>query len=150
MASPSPSLVGLNETQLGLVAPPWLCDLYTRTLGARVAERALALGTLFGPEEALEVGLVDELTPLSNVIPRAGNEVVEWVSGGNNVRQAKVESLHYCRRKYLEEFELTRDKDAEVFVERIMKESTQEALEKYFESVKRKSREKKEKTRPKD
>jgi len=150
MASPSPSLVGLNETQLGLVAPPWLCDLYTRTLGARVAERALALGTLFGPEEALKVGLVDELTPVSDVITRAQNEAVEWISGGDRVREAKVESLHYCRRRYLEEFELTRDKDVEEFVARIMKESTQEALEKYLEGLKQKSREKKEKQRPKD
>ena len=38
-------------------------QLLVRTIGFRPAERALALGTLFPSDQALNVGLVDELVP---------------------------------------------------------------------------------------
>lgn len=53
--------IGLNETQLGIVAPEWFRSLYIETIGYRKAELALLRGTLFKPKEALEIGLVDEL-----------------------------------------------------------------------------------------
>ena len=51
--------IGLNETRLGIAAPPWMGQLMVRTIGFRQAELALAMGTLFPPDEALGVGLVD-------------------------------------------------------------------------------------------
>ncbi|KAK2586487.1 hypothetical protein KPH14_010754 [Odynerus spinipes] len=53
--------IGLNETQLGIVAPKWFIDPYIDTIGKRQAELALLRGTLFRPNEALHIGLVDEL-----------------------------------------------------------------------------------------
>ena len=53
--------IGLNETQLGIAAPPWMGQLLVRTIGFRKAELALAMGTLFPPNSALEIGLVDEI-----------------------------------------------------------------------------------------
>lgn len=63
--------IGLNETQLGIAAPPWMGQLLVRTIGFRRAELSLAMGTLFPPDQALEAGLVDvvmsELPDGSNV-----------------------------------------------------------------------------------
>ena len=56
--------IGLNETQLGIVAPPWFGTLLRDTVGARPAERMLQLGSLLSPEEALAAGMVDEVVPL--------------------------------------------------------------------------------------
>ncbi len=53
--------IGLNESHLGIVAPPWMCQQYTDVLGHRQAELALISGRLFNPQEALKMGLVDEL-----------------------------------------------------------------------------------------
>ncbi|KAH0955033.1 hypothetical protein HN011_004646 [Eciton burchellii] len=53
--------IGLNETQLGLAAPKWFMELYIALLGNRQAENALLRGTMFKPETALQIGLVDEL-----------------------------------------------------------------------------------------
>ena len=59
--TPTAPTIGLNESQLGIVAPPWLAQQYIDTIGCRRAEVALQLGTLYQPEQALEIGLVDHL-----------------------------------------------------------------------------------------
>ncbi|CAG02069.1 unnamed protein product [Tetraodon nigroviridis] len=55
--------IGLNETQLGIVAPFWFRDTMMNTVGHRSTEIALQLGQLYSPAEALETGLVDKLVP---------------------------------------------------------------------------------------
>lgn len=47
--------IGLNETQLGIVAPTWFQATMRNTLSRREAELALTLGTLFSTDEALKV-----------------------------------------------------------------------------------------------
>jgi len=54
-------VIGLNETQVGVQAPWWLAGLLQDAVGVRRAERMLQLGELVGPEEALSIGLVDEV-----------------------------------------------------------------------------------------
>lgn len=63
MTSNPKATIGLNESQLGIVAPPWLCQQFIDTIGQRNAELALLLGTLFSPQQALDINLVDELLP---------------------------------------------------------------------------------------
>ncbi len=52
--------IGLNETQLGIVAPQWFMASFLSVLPQRIAERALNQGRMFTTEEALKVGLIDE------------------------------------------------------------------------------------------
>lgn len=47
--------IGLNETQLGIVAPSWFISVYHNTLSRRDSERALMVGKLFKTDEALKV-----------------------------------------------------------------------------------------------
>jgi len=53
--------IGLNEAQIGISAPWWFTMLFKDIVSTRTAERHLQLGTLFTPEEALAIGLVDQL-----------------------------------------------------------------------------------------
>lgn len=53
--------IGLNETKLGLTAPAWVMPAYAYMLGSRVAERMLQLGETPVADEALQMGLVDEV-----------------------------------------------------------------------------------------
>lgn len=53
--------IGLNETQLGIVAPTWFQGPMRNTIGERQAEIALTTGRMFTTDEALKIGLVDEL-----------------------------------------------------------------------------------------
>lgn len=47
--------IGLNETQLGIVAPIFLCASLRNTISQREAEKALTFGTLYDTDEALRV-----------------------------------------------------------------------------------------------
>uniref|UniRef100_A0A8C5M595 Enoyl-CoA delta isomerase 1, mitochondrial n=1 Tax=Leptobrachium leishanense TaxID=445787 RepID=A0A8C5M595_9ANUR len=57
--------IGLNETQLGIVAPFWLKDTITNILGHRLTEQSLQLGQMY--TSALKIGLVDQLVPEDKV-----------------------------------------------------------------------------------
>ena len=70
MAS-GPFRIGLNETQVGLVAPEGIQRLMRRVVGAYRAERLLVAGEMLDAEQALQAGLVDELTEIDNVSTRA-------------------------------------------------------------------------------
>lgn len=66
-----PFAIGLNETQVGLVAPEGIQRLMRRLVGAHRAERLLVAGEMVPAERALELGLVDELAPQDEVTARA-------------------------------------------------------------------------------
>ncbi|MFN7184439.1 MAG: enoyl-CoA hydratase/isomerase family protein [Thermomonas haemolytica] len=66
-----PYRIGLNETQVGLVAPEGIQALLTRVVGAHRAERLLVEGAMPEAREALRIGLVDELTDIDDVPARA-------------------------------------------------------------------------------
>ena len=63
--------MGLNEVQVGIPLPPVILSTLRRQVGPRQAERLGVGGLLVTPEEALSVGLVDELAPPELVIERA-------------------------------------------------------------------------------
>lgn len=56
-----PYVIGLNEVQVGLVAPEGIQRLMRRVVGTHRAAVLLAGGQLVSAERALEIGLVDEL-----------------------------------------------------------------------------------------
>lgn len=69
--SKGPFRIGLNETQVGLVAPEGIQALLRRVVGAHRAERLLVAGELVDAGHALELGLVDALVEIDEVAPRA-------------------------------------------------------------------------------
>ena len=72
--------IGLNETQLGIVAPFWFRDNMINTVGVRQTEMALQLGTLFSSEEALKIGLIDEVAPdLASATAQAESKLKEFL-----------------------------------------------------------------------
>ena len=66
-----PYRIGLNETQVGLVAPEGIQSLMARMVGPHRAERLLVAGDMVDSSEALRIGLVDELTGIDDVATRA-------------------------------------------------------------------------------
>ncbi|MEI2455871.1 enoyl-CoA hydratase/isomerase family protein [Lysobacter firmicutimachus] len=69
MAS-GPFRIGLNETEVGLVAPEGIQRLMRRVVGTYRAERLLVAGELVDAETALNIGLVDELVEIEHVATR--------------------------------------------------------------------------------
>lgn len=66
-----PFRIGLNETQVGLVAPDGIQALMARAVGPHRAERLLVAGAMVESDEALRIGLVDELAAIDAVETRA-------------------------------------------------------------------------------
>jgi len=69
--------IGLNETQVGLVAPEGIQRLLRRVVGPHRAERLLVAGEMVDAQRALAIGLVDELAGIDDVPRRAR----EWLLG---------------------------------------------------------------------
>lgn len=65
-----PFRIGLNEVQVGLPVPAVLLRALTFLCGERQAARLAIGGLLVEPPEALRVGLVDEVVPAAEVVPR--------------------------------------------------------------------------------
>ncbi|ADV26816.1 Enoyl-CoA hydratase/isomerase [Pseudoxanthomonas suwonensis 11-1] len=66
-----PFTIGMNETQVGLAVPDGAQQLMRRVIGHHRAERLLVAGAMVPDEEALRIGLVDELVAVEEVVPRA-------------------------------------------------------------------------------
>jgi len=60
--------IGLNEVRVGIALPPVILQLLRRIVGDRQAERLGVGGLMIDAQEALRVGLVDELAPVEGVI----------------------------------------------------------------------------------
>merc|ERR1712146_255250 len=78
MANDGKFRIGLNETQLGIVAPSWFVDSFVMALGQRRAERNLQLGRMLDVEQALTEGLVDYGVPLAEVRSTASQLVQSY------------------------------------------------------------------------
>lgn len=50
------------------------------TIGHRASERALQLGLLFPPTEALQVGMVDKVVPKDQVQSTALSVLAQWMA----------------------------------------------------------------------
>jgi len=70
-----PFTIGLNEVQVGLIAPEGIQRLLRRAVGVHRAGILLTTGALVPAEQALQIGLVDELAEGDLVAARA----VAWL-----------------------------------------------------------------------
>ena len=127
--------IGLNEAQFGIAAPPWLGQLMIRTIGFRKGEEALTLGTLFSPEDALNIGLVDRVVKSDMVLDTS----YEMASIFAKIPpQARMASKMLARKEYLDELVVNRDTDTGHFCGFILNDAVQLGLGAYLEKLRRK------------
>jgi len=122
--------MGLNETLLGIVAPWWTVKMFVATVGQREAERALALGRLYSPAEALAVGLVDEAVESSAVAATAEAELKKWMGINAGARFATKKLLRTALVDELLSFD--REKDIDMFIDVITAPKTQKVMGAYL------------------
>ncbi len=123
--------IGFNEVRVGLPVPSTIIAALTDVVGARHARRLATQGLLIDPAEAQEIGLVDELVAVADVVPRA----LEWcrevaalppVAMNETRRQAKANLLQ----------NLSRSADAEVATDYWFSEQTQSEMHKLVARLK--------------
>ncbi|KAF3699647.1 Enoyl-CoA delta isomerase 1, mitochondrial [Channa argus] len=126
--------IGLNETQLGIVAPFWFRDTMANTVGHRTTEIALQLGILYSPSEALKIGLVDQLVPEDQVLTTATQTMTKWLAIPDHARQITKSMM---RKPTIDKLTSSREADIQNFVSFITKDSIQKSLRLYLEMLKK-------------
>lgn len=123
MAS-GPFRIGLNETQVGLVAPEGIQRLLRRVVGTYRAERMLVSGDMLDSEQALQAGLVDELVEIDNVAHRARVWLAQLLT---LPRQAMLQTRAIARADMIEALQ-PHNIELDRFIEAWYAPDTQDAL----------------------
>jgi len=88
-------IIGLNEVQVGIIVPASIFNLFAFWVGQRKAYQYLIEGKLLNVNEALAVGLIDEVCSPENVLSQAEKKAraymqfnpVTWSQGKLNLRK---------------------------------------------------------------
>lgn len=84
-------IIGLNEVPVGIIVPESIFSLYAFWLGKGHATRSLLEGRLFSPEEALSIGLVDELVNQDSIMTAAERRIRKYMAlEPNTWQQSKL------------------------------------------------------------
>jgi enoyl-CoA hydratase/carnithine racemase len=121
-----PFRIGLNEVQVGLVAPDAIQHLMRRVVGTYRAERLLVAGALVESEQAQAIGLVDELTDAEHVLVRALNWLEELLKLPS---AAMLASRQVARADMVRALEAFSDDQLDGFIEDWYAPGTQAALQ---------------------
>jgi 3,2-trans-enoyl-CoA isomerase len=106
--------IGLNEAKIGLVAPAWAIDLMKNTIGFRPTDMLCQKGSLISSQEALKIGLVDEVvTTIEELQDRVTSNLKEWL---NVIDFARSRTKLEVRKDFLLNFEKTRDAEIEMLI----------------------------------
>jgi enoyl-CoA hydratase/carnithine racemase len=117
---------GLNEVQVGLVVSPVIKNALVRLIGPHPAEKILVPGAMLNPDQALAIGLVDELadTPESTVA-----RAVNWCESLLNLpRNAMTLTRHLAREDLRAYFGEVSSYTTETFADLWFSEITQQTL----------------------
>ncbi|XP_076264623.1 enoyl-CoA delta isomerase 1, mitochondrial-like [Rhynchophorus ferrugineus] len=130
------SIIGLNETQLGIVAPAWFANTMENIIGKRQTELALTTGRLFSTEEAFKIGLIDEIVQgKEDGINRANAFFSKFSKISPFARNL---SKQIVRGDTLKKMSKNRENDLNLFLQTISQDSVQKGLGFYIESLKKK------------
>ncbi|XP_034473248.1 enoyl-CoA delta isomerase 1, mitochondrial-like isoform X2 [Drosophila innubila] len=129
--------IGLNEPMLGIVQPIFCMFNFVNVLPRRLAERSLNQGKIFNTEEALQIGLVDDV---ANSKEEALTKCAEFIGSFDKINpSARSQSKLQFRAADLQQFEKERGKDLETFVSFINSPKMQEELGVYLENLGKKA-----------
>lgn len=103
-------IIGLNEVPVGIIVPNSIFQLYSFWIGKAEATRSLLTGRLYNPEEALKVGLVDEVVKNESLLTAAERKIKKfmelesntWSQSKLNIRQELIASVTADQSETLE------------------------------------------------
>ena len=97
MAEGDKYVIGLNEVAVNIQISQNLTEIYAFWMGDRLASRYILEGKLLSGKEAVAAGLVDELTPLDQVVERAEKQMEGYLKADQEI----LKNTKYKVRKHL-------------------------------------------------
>jgi Delta3-Delta2-enoyl-CoA isomerase len=129
-------IIGLNEVPVGIIVPNSIFKLYAFWLGHANAYRNLLAGKLFAPEEALQVGLVDEIVKQESILTAAERKVRKYMAFEPNTWQQSKLNL---RKDLIAHTNADQTKDLEIMLKQWWSPSTRAILKSLIDGLKAKS-----------
>ncbi|KAJ4432016.1 hypothetical protein ANN_20630 [Periplaneta americana] len=128
--------IGLNETKLGIVAPKWFLYSMQNVLSTRETELALTMGRMFSTDEALKIGLIDEVASDKQ---DAVSKAEKFLIGMSKIpATARKLTKLVCREEALKWLTKNREQDLQQFLHFVNLEAVQKGLHLYLEALKKK------------
>lgn len=127
--------IGVTAAKVGLVAPPWFLKMLARLMGERRTEHVLQVGRTFSPDEAVQIGLVDEVCSNKQTVDVCLQALSPYLSVSQESRRTMKQ---YFRAELVDGFDAMRLKDKDNFLDYVLKESVQKQLGVYIEQLKKK------------
>nr|XP_034831138.1 enoyl-CoA delta isomerase 1, mitochondrial-like isoform X2 [Maniola hyperantus] len=129
--------IGLNETALGIVAPSWFMDTMCQTISVREAEYALTTARMFTVDEALKVGLIDEIaSDKSDAINKCKGFLKKFDRIPPLARSLTKQKIRDAPIKNLQK---NRQADVQEFLGFLKNPKVQQSLEMYIQALKQKA-----------
>lgn len=130
--------IGLNETQLGIVAPPWFMICMKDAVGLRKTELALTAGKMYSTQEALDMGLIDKMVSnKEEALAEAHKFIAQFAKIPPLARKMTKECIRQEGIKYMEENAID---DLKAFMDLTVQPNIQKGLGMYLEAMKSKSK----------
>lgn len=124
--------MGLNEVQVGLPVPSAILFAFARLIGNRLAQQYAVRGRLIPVDQALSVGLVDELCEMDELTERA----LAWCQSIIALpSMAMTQTRKLCMAPLIEALDSTAD--ADVVTDYWFSEETQVAMRALIEALKK-------------
>ncbi|HKJ18985.1 MAG TPA: enoyl-CoA hydratase/isomerase family protein [Xanthomonadales bacterium] len=125
--------IGLNEVQVGLVVPPHIQRVLIRLVGKHRAERLMVAGELLSPEQALEIGFVDELADgPEDTVERA----VDWCKKHTALpRSAMSQTRSLMRQDLATNYDDLTQEDVDLFTGVWFSDETQAVMRQVLERL---------------
>ena len=126
-------IIGLNEVPVGLIVPESIYELYRFWLGPARAYRYLLEGKLLKPQEALEVGLVDEVVDVQRLRSAAERQLRKYTQYERNTwRQSK----RNMRRALIAAFDADQDETVEAMLKQCWSPATRAIVKTIIDNLK--------------
>jgi len=126
-------IIGLNEVPVGIIVPDAIFHLYSFWIGQARAYQYLLEGKLLNPEQALKVGLIDELVNPASLRSRAEKQLKKYIQlEANTWQQSKINMRRELISKMSEDPTATLD----VMLQQWWSPSTRSILKTIIENLK--------------
>ena len=128
-------IIGLNEVPVGIIVPNSIFSLYSFWIGQATATRSLLEGKLFNPEEALAIGLVDEVVKQESILTAAERAARKYMAFERNTWQ---QSKLNIRRSLISSTNADQSADLVLMLKQWWSPSTRAILKTIIDSLQRK------------
>lgn len=125
--------IGLNEVALGISVPAMWAVLMSNTIGQGKTEQMLEFAKLVTPQEALQIGLIDQVVPKEDLLDSAQTAMQKLLKAGPDAGR-QVTKMH-LREKFSHDWEAYCIPEVDGAWEQLAQESTVKAMANVLESL---------------